>query len=138
MTDPACQEAMRVAAGSAEAPVSFEGAVAALDQIVHELEEGQIGLNEAMAQYERGVELLAQCQEMLEQAERRIELLTGVDGSGRPHTEPCDDSQPDAGLKQQGRRLRRGPSPGSATTAQPRSPVDETAKSEVDDPPFAL
>ncbi len=88
--------------------MSFESAVAALERVVHDLEEGQIGLNEALAGYERGVALLAQCQEMLERAERRIELLTGVDGTGRPRTEPCDDSQLEGERKQEGRRLRRG------------------------------
>ncbi|MBX9791267.1 MAG: exodeoxyribonuclease VII small subunit [Pirellulales bacterium] len=137
MSDPKRQEATSPTTNTDEAPVSFEAAVATLEQIVHELEEGQIGLNEAMARYERGVDLLAKCQEILERAERRIELLTGVDATGRPRTEPCDDAQPDAGLKQQGRRLRRGAS-GSATAAQPQLPAEEPVESDVDEPPFAL
>jgi exodeoxyribonuclease VII small subunit len=88
--------------------LSFEAAVAALEKVVRELEEGQIGLSDALTRYERGVKLLGQCQAILERAERRIELLTGVDGAGGPRTEPLDDTQSGTEQKQQGRRLRRG------------------------------
>jgi len=139
------------------AELSFESAVAALEKVVRELEEGQIGLSDALARYERGVTLLGQCQAILERAERRIELLTGVDGAGRPRTEPLDDTQSSTEQKQQGRRLRRGGPAGEQTgepserisvrgsAAQPaaeqrRIPpaLNETPQSEVDEPPFAL
>jgi len=76
----------------AESPPDFEAALARLEGIVHELEEGQIGLAEALARYEEGVRLLKQCYDLLQSAERRIELLTGVDALGQPVTEGFDDS----------------------------------------------
>jgi len=71
---------------------TFEQALAKLEGIVHDLEEGDLGLNEALAQYEQGVKLLRQSYDLLEGAERRIELLSGVDADGNPITQPFDDS----------------------------------------------
>ena len=71
---------------------SFEQSLDALASIVHELEEGQVGLAESLAKYEQGVKLLRECYELLQKAERRIELLTRMEPSGDPVTEPFDDS----------------------------------------------
>jgi exodeoxyribonuclease VII small subunit len=71
---------------------SFEQSLDALSSIVHDLEEGQVGLAESLAKYEQGVKLLRECYELLQKAERRIELLTRVEPSGDPVTEPFDDS----------------------------------------------
>ena len=70
---------------------TFEEALESLEGIVHELEEGQIGLAEALARYEQGVKLLKQCFTLLEGAERKIELLSGFDSGGNPVTETFDD-----------------------------------------------
>jgi exodeoxyribonuclease VII small subunit len=72
--------------------LDFEQALKRLEEIVHSLEEGDLGLNEALKQYEEGVKLLRQSYELLERAERRIELLSGVDAEGNPITQPFDDS----------------------------------------------
>jgi exodeoxyribonuclease VII small subunit len=72
-------------------PPSFEQAVEELERIVRQLEEGQIGLDEALGQYERGVGLLRQCYDLLKRAERQIELLSGVDADGVPITTPVDE-----------------------------------------------
>ncbi len=77
--------------GGTPLPASFEESLARLEQIVRALEDGNLGLAESLAQYEQGVKLLAQCYAFLEQAERKIELLTGVDDEGRPLTEPFGD-----------------------------------------------
>ena len=75
---------------------TFEQSLDSLEAIVHDLEGGQTGLAESLAKYEQGVRLLKQCYEMLQKAERRIELLTKIDMSGEVVTEPFDDS-PTAG-----------------------------------------
>jgi exodeoxyribonuclease VII small subunit len=71
---------------------SFEQSLKRLEEVVHLLEEGKIGLNEALACYEEGVKLLRQSYDLLERAERRIELLTGVDAEGNPIAEPFDST----------------------------------------------
>lgn len=70
---------------------SFERALARLEEIVHLLEEGELGLDEAMLRYEEGVKLLRQSYDILERAERKIELLSGFDAEGNPLTQPFDD-----------------------------------------------
>lgn len=89
---------------SAETP-SFEEALGTLEKIVHELEEGQLGLNEALQRYEEGVKLLRRCYNLLEGAERRIELLSGLDPEGNPVTQPFDDQST---LSLDEKRQRRG------------------------------
>ncbi len=56
-------------------PPSFEEALEQLDQIVGQLENGQIPLDEALALFERGVWLAQRCQEMLDNAELRVQRL---------------------------------------------------------------
>ena len=70
--------------------LTFEQALAQLEQIVRELEDGQTGLEEALARYETGVRLLKRCYHHLSQAEQRILLLTGQDEAGQPITQPFD------------------------------------------------
>jgi len=74
----------------AKKQVRFEEALEQLEEIVRELEEGEIGLEESLKRYEDGVKLLRQCYGILEKAERRIELVTGVGDDGQPTTEPFD------------------------------------------------
>jgi len=54
----------------------FEAAIAELDGIVKKLEEGDLPLEQSLALYERGVQLSRFCHARLEDAERRIDLLT--------------------------------------------------------------
>ena len=54
----------------------FEAALAELDAIVKKLEEGDLPLEQSLALYERGVQLSRFCHARLEDAERRIEILT--------------------------------------------------------------
>ncbi|HVW35686.1 MAG TPA: exodeoxyribonuclease VII small subunit [Pirellulales bacterium] len=72
-------------------PPSFEQALVQLEQIVRQLEDGEIGLAESLSHYEQGVKLLKQCYGLLERAERRIELVSGVDAEGNPVVAPFDD-----------------------------------------------
>ena len=55
---------------------TFEESVAQLEQIVAAIESGQIGLEESLAKYEQGMELVKRCRGILDKAEKRIEQLT--------------------------------------------------------------
>jgi exodeoxyribonuclease VII small subunit len=70
---------------------SFEHSLAELEAIVHELEDGQLGLAEALARYEQGVKHLKHCFALLKSAEQKIELLTAVTENGAAVTEPFVD-----------------------------------------------
>jgi exodeoxyribonuclease VII small subunit len=70
---------------------TFEEALAQLEIIVSELEEGQVPLAAGLARYEQGIKLLRQCYQQLEQVQRRIEVLNHVDSAGSAQCEPFDD-----------------------------------------------
>jgi exodeoxyribonuclease VII small subunit len=108
----------------ADAPASFEAALAQLEDIVHDLEEGQIGLDQSLARYEQGVKLLRQCYGLLQSAERKIELLTRVGPTGEAITAPFDDSPTAA------------PTGGSETTTRGRRSA-KAAKPPAGDAPAA-
>jgi exodeoxyribonuclease VII small subunit len=69
-------------------PRTFEESLLELERMVHELEDGRLGLDEALARYEQGVGLIKSCYEQLSQAEQRILLLTGSDEAGQPILQP--------------------------------------------------
>ena len=54
----------------------FESAIAELESIVKQLEDGDLPLDKSLALFERGVALSRYCHEQLGSAERRIEQLT--------------------------------------------------------------
>ena len=70
--------------------LTFERAIEELELIVKRLEEGKVPLEELVAIYERGEALKARCEELLRQAEARVERIT-LDASGKPTgSEPLD------------------------------------------------
>lgn len=58
----------------AEAP-KFEAGLAGLEKLVAELEQGDLGLDEALGRFEKGVKLAAQLQASLEASQRKVEKL---------------------------------------------------------------
>ena len=68
---------------------SFEASLEALEQIVRELEQGDLPLEKSLELFERGISLSRECQERLSQAERRIEVLLR-DNQGRPVVSPFE------------------------------------------------
>ncbi len=87
------------------ADIPFEDALSQLERIVERIESGEVGLEAALAEYERGVSLLKRCREVLKNAEQRVEELSAqvkqLDGSGaartsKPRTADEED-EPDSG-----------------------------------------
>jgi exodeoxyribonuclease VII small subunit len=72
----------------------FEGAIAELESIVKKLEEGDVPLEQSLALYERGVQLSRFCHARLEEAERRIEILTDR-GELKPASGALTSDDPD-------------------------------------------
>jgi len=72
------------------AQLSFERAIEELESIVRRLEDGKVPLEESVAIYERGEALKRRCEDLLRQAEARVQKIT-LDASGNPTgTEPLD------------------------------------------------
>jgi exodeoxyribonuclease VII small subunit len=111
---------------------TFEEAVERLKAIVHELEEGEIGLDESLRRYEEGVKLIRRCTTQLEAAERKLEVLDGVDAEGRPSTRPLDDEAMTLQQKAERRSQRRSDAgssgEGSSTGAPPEDDMDASGR----------
>jgi len=72
------------------AQLSFERAIDELESIVKRLEDGKVPLEESVAIYERGEALKRRCEDLLRQAETRVQKIT-LDAAGNPTgTEPLD------------------------------------------------
>jgi len=69
---------------------TFEESVDQLEKIVAAIESGQIGLEESLAKYEQGMELVKRCRAILDRAEKRIEVLS-QSGDGLA-AEPLNDA----------------------------------------------
>ena len=70
--------------------VSFEKALEKLEKIVEELEEGDLSLDASLKKYEDGVKLARTCQEKLDKAKEKIELLVKKD-KGMFKQEPFEE-----------------------------------------------
>jgi exodeoxyribonuclease VII small subunit len=77
-------------------PADFETAIEQIEQIIERIESGEIGLEDSIAQYERGVGLIRRCRQVLDRAEQRVEELTGQmqedaarEATGRGGTAPA-------------------------------------------------
>jgi exodeoxyribonuclease VII small subunit len=77
---------------AAKAKTSFEKAINDLEKIVKALESGDLPLEKALEKFEAGIKLSRYCTETLDEAEKRITLLT-ADETGEAVEKPFD---PDA------------------------------------------
>ncbi len=118
----------KMVAASGEAPrgevPTFEQALARLEAIVQRLEGGQLSLSESLAQYEQGVRCLRYCYRQLDRAERKIELLSGVDPQGRVTSRPFDESAMSLEEKQAARSRRRSSHPDPADPDAGEAEID--------------
>jgi len=71
-------------------PLRFEQALAELETILRDLEDGTTSLEDALARYERGVGLLRQCYAQLKDAEQKVKLLAGLTDEGGADLKPFD------------------------------------------------
>lgn len=67
-------------------PKDFETSLKKLEEIVKELEEGELTLEQSLERYEKGIALARFCSAKLEEAEKRIEMLQ-KDEMGEPRTD---------------------------------------------------
>ena len=75
---------------------SFESSLEELERIVRELEQGELPLERSLELFEQGVKLSRECQDRLNQAERRIEILMR-DSQGRPVARPFESETGNGG-----------------------------------------
>ena len=56
-------------------PIDFEKSLSELEHLVEDIEKGELPLEKALAEFERGVNLTRQCQTALQNAEQKVSLL---------------------------------------------------------------
>jgi exodeoxyribonuclease VII small subunit len=62
----------------------LEKALAELEALVERLESGELSLQQALKEFERGVKLTRQCQTALKEAEQKVEILLKATDDGDP------------------------------------------------------
>ncbi len=70
------------------AEMTFEQALAALEQVVSQLEGGQVPLEQSIALYERGDALKKHCEAKLGEAELKVEKIVAAGDGDAPATAP--------------------------------------------------
>lgn len=71
--------------------IDFEATLKELENLVKQMESGDLGLEESLAAFERGVKLTRQCQAALKNAELRVRVLTENDEFEDLDTEPVSE-----------------------------------------------
>lgn len=66
---------------SPDRTLKYEQAIEHLEQIVQQIESGQVGLEDSLKLYEQGTKLIQHCRQVLSQAEQKIQILS-VDAKG--------------------------------------------------------
>ena len=67
----------------------FEDSLAELEQLVSQLEQGEISLEESLKSFERGITLTRTCQKALQEAEQKVQIL--IEKNGTQTMEPFTD-----------------------------------------------
>lgn len=63
-----------------KATPNFEQALADLEQLVENMEDGELSLEESLKQFEKGIALASSCQQALQKAEQKVEQLIEKNG----------------------------------------------------------
>ena len=68
-------------------PIHFEKSIAELQDIVTQLEKGELSLENSLKQFEKGITLARKCQDILNTAEQKIEFLSATKSPIEPLNE---------------------------------------------------
>lgn len=72
-----------------ESPPSFEDSLGELEALVERMESGELSLEDSLSAFERGIALTRSCQQALQAAEQKVEILTAKTADAP--AEPLDD-----------------------------------------------
>ncbi len=90
--------------------ISFEKSLEALEEIVRRLEGEDLGIEEAMEAYEKGLKALKRCRAVLDRAEKKLEVLVEEE-EGRAVTKPFAPGEAESGEGRTGPRSRKKKEP---------------------------
>ena len=69
--------------------VNFETSLTKLNEIVKDMEKGDLSLDESLKKFEEGINLIRECQLVLQDAEKKVKILT--EKNREPHLENFED-----------------------------------------------
>lgn len=72
-------------------PLHFEKSMTELQHIVMQLEKGELSLEDSLKHFEKGITIARKCQEILTQAEQKIEILSASKGQSDTSTIDLQD-----------------------------------------------
>lgn len=75
-------------------PLNFEAALAELEQLVEQMEQGGLSLEQSLEAFERGILLSRQCQQALKTAEQKVQIL--LEKNGQSQLAPFNPEAEDA------------------------------------------
>lgn len=73
--------------------IDFEKSLAELEELVEDMETGELSLEESLKAFEKGMKLSKDCQEALAAAEQKVRILTEDKGDPEFADYPLDDSE---------------------------------------------
>ena len=73
--------------------IDFEASLGQLEQLVEQMEDGELSLEDSLKAFEQGVKLTRECQHALKEAEQKVQLLMEQNGElvATPFTEEEDE-----------------------------------------------
>ena len=72
-------------------PVDFESALKELEALVEKMEQGDIRLEDSLQHFERGIQLTRQCQQALQAAEQKVQIL--LEKGNTTEAKPFNDDE---------------------------------------------
>ncbi len=73
--------------------INFEAALQQLNTLVEQMEQGHLSLEESLSHFESGIQLVRQCQQSLQEAEQRIQIL--AEQAGQATLQPYENRDED-------------------------------------------
>ena len=114
-----------------EEPASFEKSLERLEQIIGELEKGDLPLDESLKRYEEGVRALRTCEAFLKMAEQRIRKLVETDDGTLQETAFELTETEDVGLVRDSTAASKDVQESGTTSGQRESEPDSDLDSDV-------
>ncbi len=71
----------------------FEKTLSELEALVEKMEQGELSLEESLQSFERGIQLTRACQQALQEAEQKVQILLEKDGGAQLETFPTDEHE---------------------------------------------
>jgi len=75
-TNPLNRKNMAAKKKKSDTPFDFEKSLSDLEQLVADMESGDLSLEESLKKFENGIQLIRNCQGALNEAEQKVEILT--------------------------------------------------------------